>query len=186
MPTSRRGPQRLRRKGKTLTSTTEASPPARRRIRKSNHGSWTGKSWTGRSRTGEAAEALQCFWELPEARLQRLCACTAPPGNAQKLRNCNDFVLVLLHRGGPRSSAKLPEAARKLSEAPGSPACTSFALVMLNREGPEAPPLERLCASNTPPGSAQGCANAQYSQCSPKLVPVLVGKNHSAPSAHTK
>ncbi len=79
-------------------------------------------------------------------RLQRLCACTAPPGRAQKLRNCKDFVLVLLHRGGPRNSAKLLEAAQKLSEAPGSPTCTGFVLVLLHRGGPRSSPTGKtLC-----------------------------------------
>ena len=138
-------------------------------------------------------------------RLQRLCACTAPPGRAQKLRNCKDFVLVLLHRGGPRSSAiaktlclycstgagpetpqsswKLPRSSRKLPEAPLAQALCLYCSI---GEGPEAPPLERLCASTASPGSAQECTNAQCSQCSQKLAPVLVGKNYSARSAHIK
>ena len=37
-------------------------------------------------------------------RLQRLCACTAPSGRAQKLPHCKDFVLLLLRREVPKNA----------------------------------------------------------------------------------
>ena len=116
--------------------------------------------------------------ELPEAPLAKAlclhCSTAEGPEAPPFERHCACT---------PQSSRKLPGSSRKLLEAPLAQA---LCLYCSTEEGPEAPPLERLCASNAAPGSAQGCPNAQCSQCSPKLVPVLLGKNHSAPNAHTK
>ena len=94
------------------------------------------------SRRGTQTHSFHTHWPVEERAPKSSGSYPEALGSSRK-PFCKDFVVVLLHRGSPRSSEKLPEATRKLLEAPGSPFAKTSCLYCSTGEGPEAPQSSR-------------------------------------------